>query len=297
MDTLGVDGGGSKTLAIIVDAQGQERGRGVAGSSNYAAVGLDGALREIHSAVEQAREMAGNHVSLRSAWLGLAGLDSSADHDKLLPHLRTLADRVRLSNDAELPLTALPNTVGVALIAGTGSIALGHNAQGETIRTGGWGHLIGDEGSGYDIGRQALQAAVRAADGRGEPTALLERILHHWQLKDASAILGEVYPGGDKAKIARLSSYVFQTAHDGDSVARTIVQQAAQELAHAVTTVSNMLGLSEQPLPLALAGGLLLNETDYRAQVLQIIRQHQPVGSIALVEQPALSAARAAINL
>jgi N-acetylglucosamine kinase-like BadF-type ATPase len=241
--------------------------------------------------------MAGGHVQPRRAWLGLAGLDSREAHDKLLPHLTMLAASVHLSNDAELPLTALPNTVGVALIAGTGSIVLGHNAQGETIRAGGWGHLIGDEGSGYDIGRQGLQAVVRAADGRGERTILLELILQHWQLQDASGIIGEIYSGGDKAKIAHLSSYVFLAAQDGDSVARKIVQQAAQELALAATTVSNALGFSEQPLALALAGGLLLNRPAYRTQVLQTIRQHQPVVSTVLVEQPALSAARAAITL
>jgi hypothetical protein len=80
-------------------------------------------------------------------------------------------------------------------------------------------------------------------------------------------------------------------------VARKIIEQAAQELALAVTTVSNALGFSEQPLPLALGGGLLLNEVGYRTQVLQIIRQSQPIASTVLVEQPALSAARAAITL
>jgi N-acetylglucosamine kinase-like BadF-type ATPase len=294
---LGVDAGGSKTLAIIVDAQGQECGRGLAGCGNYAFAGLDRAISEIHSAIAQAKAMAGEHISLRKAWLGLAGLDRAADHDVLMPHLHTLADIVHLGNDSELPLCALEHTVGVALIAGTGSIALGRNAQGQTIRAGGWGHVFGDEGSGYDLGCRCLQAAARAADGRGEPTILLELIMQHWQLKNTDDILGEIYPDEDKAKIASLSRRVFQATRDGDSVARAIVQQAARELALAVTTLSKTLGFAEQTLPLAFAGGLLLNETDYCTLVLDCIQQTQSVTPPILVEEPALSAAHAAIAI
>ncbi len=294
---LGVDGGGSKTLAIVVDAQGQERGRGQAGSANHNAVGFEQALHHIYAAVEQAAHAVGRHVLLHKAWLGIAGIDGPHDYDILFPRLRSLAEIVYLTNDAELALSALENAVGVALIVGTGSIALGRDAYGKTTRAGGWGYLIGDEGSGYEMGRLGLQAAVRAVDGRGQKTILLDLFLKHWKLESANDILGQVYSDNNRAKIASLSIYVLQAAQEGDEVARTIVQQAADELALAVRAVSDALNFSHEPVPLALGGGILLHEPDFRRRVLDRIQNHLPIGPVVTVEQPALSAARAAISL
>jgi N-acetylglucosamine kinase-like BadF-type ATPase len=293
---LGVDGGGSKTLAVLVDADGHERGHGLAGSSNYATLGLKSTLASIQSAVEQALQVANCHLPVQGAWLGLSGLDRPEDHAALFPHLRSLASHVHLSNDAELLLSALDGAAGVALIAGTGSIALGRDAHNTTARAGGWGYVMGDEGSGYELGRQALQAAARAADGRGEPTLLLDLILQHWQLDKADAMIGEVYPDDDKGKIARLSTYVFRAASQDDAIAQAIVEQAASELALAALTVSKALDLPPS-LPLALGGGLLIHEADLRERVLHHIHRQRPTGQVALVEQPALSAAQATIML
>lgn len=294
--SLGVDGGGSKTLAIIVDAQGNQCGQGLSGSSNYAAVGMSQAVAHIHSAVEEASREAGCTLPLRASWLGLAGIDRPDDCDALLPHLRSLATTVHLTNDAELLLSALDNAVGVALIAGTGSIALARDAQGSIKRTGGWGHILGDEGSGYDIGRRGLQAATRAADGREPGTMLLELIMQHWNLTKADDLIDKVYHAADKAAIAQVSTQVFAAARSGDNIAREIVRQAAQELALAAITVGTIVEPS-RPLPIALGGGLLLHEEDFREQVLDAIREHRAVGQLALVTQPALSAARAAMHL
>lgn len=293
---LGIDGGGSKTLAVLVDANGQEIGRGLTGSSNYATLGLEQALASIHSAVEQAIQAAHCYLPVQGAWLGLSGLDRVEDHALLLPHLSYLAHNIHLSNDAELLLSALDGAAGVALIAGTGSIALGRDAHNTTARAGGWGYLIGDEGSGYDLGRLALQAASRAADGRGKPTLLLDLILQHWQLSKPDDIISEIYPDDDKSKIARLSSYVFQAVRQGDTIAQAIVEQAAHELALAALTVGKSLDLPSA-LPLALGGGLLIHETDLRERVLHHIQHQRPIGQVALVAQPALSAARASIML
>ena len=293
---LGVDGGGSKTLAVVVDARGVERGRSLAGSANYAAVGLDEAVRHIHEAAGEAVRAAGISVPVVRAWLGLAGIDSLNAHDLLLPHLRSLAGSVRLTNDAELVLGGLERAVGVALIAGTGSIALGCNEQGETRRAGGWGHVLGDEGSGYDIGRRALQAALRAADGRGKPTELLPLILSEWGLAEASDILERVYPDEDKALIAQLSSLVLRAAQQGDAAASDIVGLAADELALAAITVGDALGFHSAQLPLALGGGVLLHEGGFREEILRRIRQRQALGVVALVAEPALSAAQSLVK-
>lgn len=294
---LGIDGGGTKTLAIVVDQHGNERGRAVSGSANYSAVGLERAVAHVFAAAEEAAHLTDTHLPLNAAWLGLAGIDRPADCDVLLPHFRPLARRIHLTNDAELLLGALPGRTGVALIAGTGSIAIGRNATGTATRAGGWGHILGDEGSGYDIGRRALVAAARFADGRGEPTLLLPRILRAWGLTAANELIDRVYHHEDKATIAQVAPLVLQTAREDDPIARRITRRAALELAIAAVTVGNRLAFRATPLPLALGGSLLLQDADFRADVLRTISRYRTLGPVAVVEQPGLSAAQAAIAL
>lgn len=294
---MGVDGGGTTTRAVLVNAAGEERGRGAAGSGNQAAVGLAQAVAHIHQAVHRAMTQAGVAGPCAAAWVGLAGVDRPDDHARMLPHLAPLAATVRLTNDAALALSALDGAVGVAVIAGTGAIALGNDATGRTARASGWGHMIGDEGSGYTIGRLAMQAAARAADGRGPETALLAAIMRAWHLERPDGMIGIVYPDGDKGTIAALSALVFDAARAGDAVARRIVADAATELAVAAVAVGDALDFAAVPLPLALAGGLLVNETDYRAMTLRRIRRRRAVGPVAVVADAGLSAARAAIHL
>jgi N-acetylglucosamine kinase-like BadF-type ATPase len=289
---LGVDGGGSKTLAVVTDTRGRERGRGFAGSSNQEVVGVDRAVAELHAAVARAVASAGAALPVRAAWLGLAGVDRPPDRDALLPGLSALAAEVRITNDAELALGALPRMVGVALIAGTGSIALGRDAAGATARAGGWGHVLGDEGSGYAIGQQALHAAVRAADGRDDPTLLLEQVLAHWHLDAPDQLIGRAYQPFDKATIAALAPLVLAAARAGDQAARRIVAKAADELALTATTVARALAFTGAPVPLALGGGLLLGAPPLRARVLRRIRRTLAVDAV-LMRDPALCAARA----
>ena len=143
----GVDAGGSKTLAVVVDERGRELGRGLAGSANYHTIGVDLAAAHVREALEAAAHAASGSLPLAGLWIGIAGVDRADDRDLWLPRLQPLAATVRLSNDAELILSALAGGVGVGLIAGTGSIAFGRDASGRTARAGGWGYLMGDEGS------------------------------------------------------------------------------------------------------------------------------------------------------
>jgi len=294
---LGVDAGGSKTIAIVVDAQGHECGHGQAGSANYATVGLEQTVHTIRVAVEQAIHTANCHMPLQKAWLGIAGIGRPADYDALRLHLQPLAISIHVTNDAELVLSALADAAGVALITGTGSIAWGRDTHGTVARAGGWGHILGDEGSGYDIAHQGLQAAVRAADGRGPQTLVLDLLMQHWNIDKPEYIISRVYTKHDKAVIARLASCVFTAARQRDTVSLHIIHQAANELALLVSTVSKKLKFPYEQIPLALAGGLMFHEPDYRSQVLSCIGRQQTIASVTLVQQPALSAARAAIRL
>ena len=292
---LGIDGGGSKTLAVIVDAQGNERGRGSAAGANHHAAGLPHALAQIELAVHHALAAVGGELPLAGAWVGLAGIDDPTDQALLLPHLRALSHHLRLTNDAELLLGALPGALGVALIAGTGAIALGCDAQGQRARANGWGHLIGDEGSGYAIGQAALRAVTRAADGRGPATALCAVVLAAWNLADPAALIPHVYADPDKVVIARLAPLVLAAWRAGDAVAGRIVRHAAADLAASALAVGRALTLPA-PLPLACGGALLTQADDYRKLVATRLCQTRPIAPV-VVPDPAHAAARAMISL
>ncbi|HUS13834.1 MAG TPA: BadF/BadG/BcrA/BcrD ATPase family protein [Chloroflexia bacterium] len=287
-----MDGGGTQTRAVIVDAQGRELGRGSASSSNVQGVGRVRAMANIEAAVAQAAARAGVELPLTGAWCGLAGISRAPEQAALVPHLAALAQTVQLTIDADLVLAALPETAGVCVIAGTGSIAYGRDAGGGVARAGGWGYLLGDEGSGYDLGRRALQAIACAADGRGPATTLTEAVLQVWALSGSADLIGRVYPTIDAATVAGLASLVCTAAAAGDAVARRIVATGADALASAALAVASQLTWPAA-VPLALSGGLLCGQPAYRAAVVRRVRRRLAVAPIVVVSDPALAAARA----
>ncbi|MFI5272897.1 MAG: BadF/BadG/BcrA/BcrD ATPase family protein [Ktedonobacterales bacterium] len=293
---LGIDGGGTKTQAVIVDRAGRVLGRGAAGGANQDSIGLAAARDALLTAATAAAAAAGATLPLAAAWIGLAGVDAPADVQRFLPYALRLATTVRVTNDAELLLGALPRATGVALIAGTGSIAVGRSAAGASARAGGWGHIFGDEGSGYEIGRAALQAVAGAGDGRTAPTALTRTILRAWDLNEPSDLIACVYHERDKAAIARLAPLVLTCADAGDAQARRIVRTAAREQARAAATVARTLGL-DGALAVALGGGLLVHVPRFRAQVVRALAAMVRLGTTVVVDDPAREAALAARRL
>ncbi|AWM39698.1 N-acetylmuramic acid 6-phosphate etherase [Gemmata obscuriglobus] len=262
---LGIDGGGTGTVALLAvpdaGAEGGWRllGRGEAGPSNRHAVGTDAALAALNEATTKA--FAAAHLpraSVRAACLGLAGAGRPGDQEIV----REWAARVRLSaavevvEDAALLLAAgTPDGVGVAVVAGTGSMAYGRRADGTTTRAGGWGPLLGDEGSGYSLALAGLRAAVRAADGRIAPTPLTERLLAALKLARPQELVEFVYRGCDRAALAALAPVVLDVAEEGDPAADHIVREAAGELAAAAAAAAKALGFGAS-FPVALAGGV-----------------------------------------
>ena len=291
---VGVDAGGTKTLAVVVDPEGVEVARGSSGSGNQAAVGLERAMASIHAAAEEAVRAAGGTLPVEAAWFGASAVDRPSDFDVYLPRLSPIARRVRLTNDGALPLSALEGAVGVAVIAGTGSITIGRDSTGAETRAGGWGHIVGDEGSAYELGRAAIQACCRAADGRGEATSLLPAILAYWDLLAPEDLIGKVYPHVPKDGIAALSRLVLTEAEGGDRRARSIASVAAHEIAISALAVGSRLNFPDGKLPLALTGGLLVGSQTFRQAVLRRVRARRPTGQVEIVHEPALSAARAA---
>lgn len=292
---LGVDGGGSKTVALIADAAGDIIGRGVSGGSNRQANGADAMFIALRAAIDAACAEAGlTREAITTACLGLAGADRSDDRALLGQWIaQTLpAARARFVNDAALLLAAgTPEGWGLALVSGTGSIAFGATRSGATARAGGWGPLFGDEGSGYAIGVAALRAIAHAHDGRGPATALGAAILAHWSLTTIDGLIERVYRRpATRADIAALAQLVDAAADDGDMVADDILQDAAGALALASVAVIRALAISEPP-PCALAGGVLLNSRRLRHHFSAAAgRLELALGPQALVQEPARGA-------
>jgi N-acetylmuramic acid 6-phosphate etherase len=302
---IGVDGGGSHTVTLLADARtgGKIIGRGEGGPSNTQAVGVERAIQALDDAVNQAfcdaRKPRGK---VAAGALGLAGIDRPEAgvviHD--WASRVQLADRVAVDNDAPLLLAAgTPDGWGIAVIAGTGSIAFGRAPDGRFDRSGGWGYVLGDEGSAYGIAVAGMRAVARAADGCTPPTRLTKTILDFMSLTQPIEMIHAVYLGEwDRARIATIAPLVMQLAEDGDAAARAVIANEAKELARTVAAVVRKVHLQAERVPLALTGGAILNGAGYRAQFLDALRaggvNPDPV---SLVNEPALGAVRLARNL
>jgi N-acetylglucosamine kinase-like BadF-type ATPase len=180
----------------------------------------------------------------------------------------------------------------VALISGAGSVCLGRAPDGRTLRVGGWGPLLGDEGSGYQMALSALRLSTQTADERNNASALLKTVLHHWSLPNALALIRHVYaPGMTGAEIANLAPAVIELAESGDATAKALVDESARELASQVDTVIRRLALKNPPL--ALSGNLLRG--NLRQPVQAAIKS--TIATITYVADPCLGAVTLARRL
>jgi N-acetylmuramic acid 6-phosphate etherase len=299
---LGVDGGGTHTVVLLgVVEAGRVRtiGRGEAGPSNVKVVGHAAAFAEIDRAVAAALGQAGlPRGPVAGACLGLAGAGRPEDQAAVGAWAaRTgLAETVEVIGDMALPVALLPEGWGLAVVAGTGSSVWGRAADGRTSRAGGWGPLLGDEGSAYVLALAALRAVVRSADGRGGRTTLAERLLGRMQLGEPTELVHAVHDGGwDRSRLAKLAVDVVRAADEGDMVAGELVAQQVCDLAGCVAAVVAALAIPPEGIPLALTGGLLVQAPTYRDRFLAAVGQLgiRPVHVLA-VSEPAEGALRLA---
>jgi N-acetylmuramic acid 6-phosphate etherase len=294
---VGIDGGGTYTKAILARADtGAVLGEGTAGPSNIQAVGVAAGLKALDECVDRAFRAAGlPRAKAGAGCLGLAGVDRQEGLDVIhgWAGRASLADAVVVANDATLLLAAgTPDGWGLAVIGGTGSIAFVRGADGTVGRCGGWGYLLGDEGSGYQLALSGLRAACRAHDRVGPPTVLLDRFVRRMSLAGPPDLIPAVYRGPwDRAAIAGMAPLVLDAAAEGDPVAVGIVRQEAGELARTAAGAVLNGGLPTNGLPVALAGGLLLNGGTFRGFFLDALRAAgvEP-GPVGLVADPAAGA-------
>jgi N-acetylglucosamine kinase-like BadF-type ATPase len=255
---LGVDGGGTKTRAAVLDLAGGRYASADAGPSNVDAVGVNAAADAILAAVHGAlRQLDAPVTAIRAAVVAIASADTEEDQESLRGKLvdLSLVDPLFVVNDVVAAwASGTLGSEGIGVISGTGSNVLGVAADGRTWRCGGWGHLLGDEGSGWAIALAGMRALVAYRDGRGPWTALLPRAQEHYRITKIEELDSLVYGSLDKAGIAGFAVEVAAAAADGDDIATDIMRRAGTELADQVRTAVRRLGLAGA-FPVATIGG------------------------------------------
>ncbi|WP_248925768.1 N-acetylglucosamine kinase [Paenibacillus hamazuiensis] len=268
---IGIDGGGTKTACVIGDECGHVLAVVHGDSSNVKSKPWDEVKAVLSGLLGQALKASGSDRSqLAGVFLGLAGTDRPEEKGPVLAYMSELLPPgvpVTLQNDAVTALAAGTwGEAGIVLIAGTGSIACGYLPETQRyVRVGGWGYLLGDEGSGFDIGRQALAAVMRQFDGRGEETALTALALEHFGLERPEQLITYIYAQPNvRASIADASKLVLAAAKQGDAVAERIVSEAIRQLLELAQTVRARLldggPAEDRRLPLVLSGGVFADE-------------------------------------
>ena len=271
---IGVDGGGTTTRAVIIDDKLQELGRGEAASSNHYSVGAERAVQNILAAVRAAGEAAGVAPGEVDHWgLGLAGACTREEQTMLRERLLPLAKVQTLVVDEDAAAAqagAFGGGPGAVCIAGTGANCFGINEKGERARADGLGPLLGDRGSGYWIGEQALRAVCRAYDGISPAPLLFEAVLAHFQVASVDELVQLVYrPDFEKDRIAALFPIVESCP---EAVAESLLIDAGAELAATAQCVLEKLDVRH----VAVSGGILGRETLVRQAFETTLRDELP---------------------
>ena len=293
MYIIGIDGGGTKTTGILATETGQPLARVQSGPANYHVVGETKTQTVLKAVVKKLHEKVGvPSGGFVQFCLGMAGLGRPADR-KVIGHICDeigISKNRILTHDAHIALiggTEKPE--GVIVISGTGAIVYGINADGEEARASGWGYLLGDEGSGYDIAIKGLRAVARATDGRDGPTELTHRILNRLGLNEPTELIRWVH-AANRDTIAQLAEIVFDAARTTDAVAESIVDEAVDELFCAAGSVIEQLKLTES-FDVVLSGGNFTHQAIFVDKLRHRFTRIQPAPSVQLPKhEPAYGA-------
>lgn len=309
---LGIDGGGTKTVCVLINSTGEVVGRGEAGPSNYQTVGLDTAGQSIALAIKRAVHPEIGFSQIDAIGLGLAGVGRPEDqvvvHSMVqqLPYrnddpveLTLPPERVLVTHDCAIALAGgTHDNVGIVTVSGTGSIAYGRNREGVTQRVGGWGYLLGDEGSGYDIALQGLRAVMRAYDGRQPATRLSTEVMEALNLKSLEDLIEIVYRRNWKPKdIAALAPLVHNAAIAGDLVANQIIDRTVEELVLIATVLGESLFAPQSRFEIVTMGGIWSGMANIRDRFEQKMIAKYPLAEIIWpLHEPAYGAGMLALK-
>ncbi len=280
---MGVDGGATKTLAAVLDLQEQTLHLGHGSSSNADAVGAHAATDSLVKATDEAIGRAGiEREQLDAAVLAIAGTDT----DAVTVHVRERCPGtwVVVNDVVGAWAAATAARPGVGVISGTGSNVLGVGPHGRAWRAGGWGHVLGDEGSGYWLAIQSIKAALADREGSGPETALSAAAIDFFEVRSVEALATLVYSKPlSKGEIAAFAIETARVAHTGDIVARELYVRAAGELARQIAAVVEQTSLADD-FPVGLIGSAFKAGELFVVPLAGAIREFAPRAQVAVVE-------------
>ncbi|HQG46148.1 MAG TPA: BadF/BadG/BcrA/BcrD ATPase family protein [bacterium] len=258
---IGLDGGGTATKGIMIDAQGRLLARATGKSSNIQAIGFERLGENLAALVHNLAAAAGcSAAEVDHLYAGLAGAGRPADREAISLQFRSrgLAQHHTIDTDAAAALAgAFGGGPGIIVISGTGSICFGKDEKGTLYRCGGWGFKLGDEGSGYYIGQQALIAALKDLDGRGPKTVLREHYEKKYGLSSIDLIISQIYADKiDRTELASNAPAVFAAAEQGDVAARGIIESAGREIGRLVAGAARRMDREGREVDVALIGSI-----------------------------------------
>jgi N-acetylglucosamine kinase-like BadF-type ATPase len=279
---IGVDGGQTSTTAVVADETGCLLGIGHGGPANHIHEpgGVERIRRSLSDAIRGAVTMADlENARITAACLGMTG-GSKAMEEVCLPVVPT--DCLVFGMDTRIALYSVTfGRPGAVVIAGTGAASYGLNAKGETATAGGWGYLMGDEGSGYWIAVRALNACCRAHDGIAPPTQILPLLLQHLEVSGLKPIHKRIYSGAmSRPDIAALAEIVGRAAAQGDAPARRILRDAGKELALAVNAVLLKLRMERGPVTVGTVGGVFRSGRLVLRTFREVVKRAAPEATI-----------------
>jgi len=299
---VGVDGGGSRTRAMVADETGKEivtvEGGPSAvrpGAAEHSADVIAATVRDALAACDM------THVVPKVLCVGVAGVGRDAEREALWQGLmsRDLAEDVVVHPDAMVALDdAFGDGAGLLVISGTGSVGYGRGPAGAFARCGGWGPSCGDEGSGAWIGRRALSIVTASYDGREPESLLTGAILTAAEVNEVADLVGWA-AAATPATLATLAPVVLSVAQGGDLRANSLVTLAVEELVlHARTLARQLFGDERAAVPLALGGGLLSKGSLLRKRLVHRLKSAVPGAQIREEEiVPVRGAVRGALRL
>lgn len=297
---LGVDGGGTKTHVVLINEKQEAICEGSAGASNPLRVGIETAVANIIKATNAACDAGGcSRGDIVAGTLGLAGVRRSDLRQRIEEgiyrhlHIRNIS----VITDAEIALYgATLGKAGLVVIAGTGSVCIGQNDEGEKVSAGGWGPLAGDEGGGAGIARAALHAIAKASDGRAPKTKLSEVAIEYFRAAHIEDLVVAIYaPQVDNQRIAGFARYVVEAAQKGDAVAKKVIAEAGHELGIAARAVITKLNLQRKKFPIAYVGSIFNAGELIKKPFLEEVHAIAPKAELIAPQiPPALAAAQIA---
>ncbi len=281
---LGIDGGGTKTTAAVSDEKGNILLKKVGKTINFYSVGMDKARENLLSVIEDIYKETGE-ITFESVFVGCSALDSEADTETLRSLCGDIkTKKIKMDSDLYVALKSVENAYCPCVaICGTGSMVIGEDADGNVKYKGGWGHIIGDEGSGYAIAVNALKCCCIFKDS-GEESPLLESANEYFDVSDFREAIDKIYsPDTTKDILAGFASCVQKVAEAGDVFAESIIVNEAHNFAR---TVFSLLSEIEECSVLALYGGVFQHNELFREAFKEDISEIYPELEIRLLNIP-----------